>query len=398
MKKRFLLFISIIWLLTGCSSSPEVISEESYKEDKQENLSEQIQNINITNGKELLFGEDKYCNIIFFDSEQLIFVKEGDVNKELDVVNSIFYHYDFTSGKTAFLTEVNNVSSSTQDIAILDNRIYDPLCISTEEGLIEYILEISLDDFSSRLVRSSETNSKVTRLEATENAIYRYYQKDLSTDKTDFFIDNIGTLDTTENIINKRYQNSSGEILVSTCLYEDKIYTYNVICGENEQYLIKEYSLEGDLLKNYPIDLTDFLKLKEVDDTDAVYRIFREGDYIILNTLNNRIKIYKISKDQLFDVETLPEFEKLLGARVIENYGNKSSYVYFQDGTGNNMLYVFDTKSGEISKINLIEKESLSCYILRDEDGNIIVIAEYADNRYRYYLIGVSDIIEVLKK
>ncbi|MFA9464450.1 MAG: hypothetical protein ACERKN_09175 [Velocimicrobium sp.] len=392
MKKCFLLFISIIWLLTGCNSTSEPTEKMVYDEKENVDISEKIKDLDVTNGRELLSGEEGYCNIIFFDFKQLIFVRDGDVNKELDTANALFYHYDFKSGKTGFLTEIENVSFSTQDIAILNDRVYYPLSIKTKEGLTEYILEISLDDFSNKLVKSRETDSKVTRLEATKDEIYRYYQKDLSIDETEFFIDNIGMLDMNENVIYEKYQNSSGKILVSSCVYEDKIYTYTVICGKEEQYVIEEHSLEGDLQKKYQINLTDFLKLKEVDDTDAVYRIFREGDYIILSTLNHRIKIYKISENQLLDVETLPEFEELLGARVIENYGDKNRYVYFQDCTGNNMLYVFDTKSGKISRINLIGEEIRSCNIERDVEGNIIIIAEYADNNYRYFLVVAEDI------
>lgn len=398
MKKSFLLFIGIVILLTSCSSKSEQVEKKTSDEVENNGIFEKKGDLNIANGREILIGEEGYCNIIYFDSEQIIFVKDGDINKELDSANALFYHYDFNSGKTSFFSELENVSFSTQDIALLNNRVYYPLSIKQKKESREYIFEISLDDLSNRLVKSSETDSIVTRLEVAKNEIYQYYQRNLSSDATDFFIDNIGALGSKKNIINMKYQNNSGKIMVSSCIYEDKIYTYSIICGEKEQSVIEEFSLEGNLLKQYKIDLEDFLKLKEVDDTDAIYRIFREGDYIILNSLNNRIKIFKISAKKLLDVETPPEFEKLLGARVIENYGDESGYTYFEDANGDNALYVFDTEDGDISKIDLISEGIQSCNLIRDESGNIIVIGRLADNNYRYFLIDSSDVIKHVKR
>jgi hypothetical protein len=396
MKKCFLLFISIILLLAGCKVKSDHKDIKEYENKISIDISEKIDNISISSGEELLL-DNEYCNIIYFDAKQLIFTKDGDINQELDTAEALFYYYDIKSGKTVYLTKIENVYSSTQDIAILENRIYYPLSINENDVLIEYILEISLDDFECRLVKSRETDSSVTRLEATDNEVFRYYQREISNDETDFYIDNIGSLDKIENVIYTKYRDKAGNILVSTCVYKDRIFTYSIIYNEKKEYVIGEYSLEGELLNQYNIDLTEFLKIKEVNDTDVVYRIFREGNYFILNTLNNRIKIYKIieGQGQLIDVETPPEFEELLGARVIENYGNNSNYVYFMDSTGGNIIYIFDIKKGKINKFNISGNDIQSNNILRDTEGNIITITQ-TDDSYKYFFISLDDIVDNL--
>lgn len=399
MKKRFLLFISIMLLLTGCNSKPKEkdITVFEGKEYIELDISDKTGELIIEKGKELLAEEEGYCDIIYFDSKQAIFTKTGDINKEYDTVNTLFYYYDINSGETVFLTEVKDVYSSTQDIAYLNNRVYYPLSMNGKKGTTEYILEISLNDFSSRLVKSKETKSRVTRLEATKDEIYRYYQKDLSEDETDFFIDNIGELGAKENIIYEKYKNKSGNILVSACLYEDNIYAYSINYDDTEEYMIQEYSLQGDLLQQYKMDLKEFLKIKEVDDTDVVYRIFRVGDYIILNTLNNRVKIYKVSESELIEVKTPKVFEELLGARVIENYGQQNRYVYFADSSEGNKFYFFDTEDGKIRTINIVGNDIASFNIMRDAEGNIVVVSLSPENEYRYYFIKCIDIINKVK-
>lgn len=395
MKKCFLLFISTVLLLTGCNAKNDSQNVKTQDEKIAMDISEK-EDIIITNGKELFSNEEEYCNIIYFDSKQIIFAKDGSINKELDTVNVLFYHYNLKNGNTEFLTEVENISLSTEDIAYLDNRLYYPLSVKSKEGLIEYILEISLDNFSTRLVKSRETDTIGTRLEATDSEVYRYYQKKVSENETEFFIDNIGTLDTSKRIIHEKYKKNTGSILVSSCVYNDKMYTYSIICGDDEKYVVEEYSLEGELLKQYQIDLKGFLKMKEVDDTDAVYQMYIEEDYIILNTLNNRIKIYKIVEDHLLEVATPPEFEELLGARVLDQYGD-SDYVYFLDSTKSNILYIFDTDQGKISKFNLAKSNIKVDNVVRDDEGNLIVITEHTDNKCRYFLIDSDTILSKIK-
>lgn len=103
-----------------------------------------------------------------------------------------------------------------------------------------------------------------------------------------------------------------------------------------------------------------------------------------------------IVEDYLLEVATPPEFEELLGARVL-NYFGDSSYVYFLDSTKSNILYIFDTDQGKISKFNLTKGNTKIDNVVRDDEGNLIVTTEHTDNKCRYFLIDLDTILSKIK-
>lgn len=348
--------------------------------------SSEIKEICLSDKKPLLLDSQQYSNIIYFDSKNLVYTKDGNINQKLDSINQLFFYYNITTQETTFLIEIENFSFSTQDIALLYNHLYYPLTINNGQ-IIDCILEISFEDLSTSLHKNNGTYHNVARLETGKNDIYKYYQIDSSADETDFYIDKLNLKGPADNIIYAKYKNNSGEILVSSCIYKNKIYTFSTVLNKEPGYCIKEYTLDGQITMEYYINLDSFLKLKEVEDYDVVYRIFRVNNYFIINTLNKRVKIYKIISNKLDEIKTPTSFESLLGANIIENYGTESGLVYFQGSENTNLFYIFNTTICDIYQYKFIMNEMQIINTIRDTTGNIAITAIDSKGEYKYYLI-----------
>lgn len=390
MKKYIMIIISITLLMFGGCSNKTKNNHESQNSAGNEIEARIIKsnNINITNGTKILVDTNELCDIIYFDSDQVVYMSTESYDEKLDTTNESFYHYDIKKKEITFITKVENFKMSFNNLVSLNKCVYYPFSAFKDNKQREYIMIISLEDLTMNIVQSNVIDSMVTRLDMTNDQIFRYYQSDVSDNETDFYIDKVNLSGADKTIIQAKYKEKGGEILVSSCAYENSIFTFSTKLDIGEKYIISEFNLEGSLLHEYQVDLNEFLKLKEVDDTDAIFRIFKVGDYFVLSTINNRVKILKLDEDELKTVQTPNSFEELLGANVIEDYGEGNEYMYFQSNIKNGEFYIFDSVACEIYEFNLDVDELHNYVIKRDNSGNIIVTVQEDGNKYSYYLIG----------
>lgn len=93
----------------------------------------------------------------------------------------------------------------------------------------------------------------------------------------------------------------------SICVEDNYIYSFEANESNfNVNYEIVRYDQLGNEEEVYPLELNSFLNPTEPDAIpDAVFDIYKSGDYFILSTLNQRKTIYRDDRGNLKKI-TIP--------------------------------------------------------------------------------------------
>ena len=192
-----------------------------------------------------------------------------------------------------------------------------------------------------------------------------------------------------------------GDVIANIFAENSSIFLYRVMYANDgtKYFLIDEYNFYGELQSTYSLDLENFLFMHEVDDEDSVLRIVKIANYFLLQTVHNRIIIFRMENGSLEKLETPSSFQKL-GATTIVNppHSAAKDMIYFWNMIENHLyIYCFFENVFTLVEISLMDEELLP-YLLgwlhdiqSDDEGNLFIQIRIDYEAYLLYREEASD-------
>lgn len=362
--KKVLMLLICIFMLSACSKNIESNNSGAISET---NIMEEINDIVI-----LSYNDNK---MFFYE------ICENNPGTKLLVL----YERDLLNGETKKLGEISDFFLSTNSAIIIDNGIAFTVC-SQEDN--EYVNKVYYTkDESLYEAHNWNTSIPMSFLERISDEEILIFSPDLIKEGNDEFYTytiwklNINNNKKTEIAKFSFYTNKQeGEIVPSVDVYHNLIYVFkNSVQGEENDYSICSFDLAGNPVKEYQIDIEEFLNLEEVSSYDSVYRIeCLDEELFVLQTLNNRIILFKNVDDNMVRVnipEELSVFPE--GYKIVKNYESNGSEIYFVNMFNDNIIKL-DVTSKEFSETSISEMLNVSVVssININEVGDFLVEAD----------------------
>lgn len=197
----------------------------------------------------------------------------------------------------------------------------------------------------------------------------------------------IKVIDTTDlsvqTIVSKEYCNGAGTYISCIDVDGETIYSYQIsVADGSKSWLIAGYDLTGNVIVEYPLDLSTFLLNDNNETRDSIVRIKKINDYYILNTLQRRTRIWQEVNRELLPV-SLPsdefEGEDFLGEYAVAGIFGESDEIYFCTYGTEPSIYEFSTKTGEFDHYLLPVISNYSNYYINN--GRLLIKnAQYGEN------------------
>ncbi|MFJ7953980.1 hypothetical protein ACIQZG_20985 [Lysinibacillus sp. NPDC096418] len=332
---------------------------------------------------------DNDAEIVFFNNENLYYFTDETNDEKPDLAKKILHEYSFADQKSNILSSYNDVSIYSGSKVLNGNNLY----LSLTQNNNNILAEINLKNKSSKIIKKWITNPSLAYVYTLKNNVILFGPNSLDESSIEYSIDAFNPVNgKEENVVKKEIKDQKGEILPSLDVDGDYIYAFSITANDDEhEYNIIKYDLTGKQVSIYPFDLKAFLKPSKtlVDQDDAIFKIYKEKEYFILNTLNGRVFIFKLINNKLQPVEIPDAFykENPSGFRFIEYYEGESDFAYFYNTfENNNVITVFNYLSEEITTLKFPKENSIYNYF-RNATGDLIVNkrTEQGLNKFNYY-------------
>jgi hypothetical protein len=304
---------------------------------------------------------DSFSNrsVLFFTNDFVYFYELTD-EKDSDTSTMILYQYDLINNITKLIGEINNFYLSNNSVISLKEGFAFTICTKSGEDLVNYLYYCKNDSLSA--LHHWATNIPISHLnQINDNEVLLFYPDSAETDQEEYDTYNIGKFNVKDNsydkLVDTNYQTNRkyGEILSAVTYSNQVIYAYQqTIEGETTSHSISAFDLKGTLIKQYPIDLEEFLNLKEVSSYDSICKMDCYSDHIIvLQTTNNRIAIFQKENDEFIPIKMPDSLGGFLeGYKIANYYADHSRYIYFINTTQNHIIKL-DMLSLRFTEMNL---------------------------------------------
>jgi len=181
------------------------------------------------------------------------------------------------------------------------------------------------------------------------------------------FIYKISKLDLTNNaeslLINESFSmvTNSGYVISNMYVQNGSIFLYRVKTsnGGVRDFFIDEYDLFGNLVNTYVLDILEFLHMYEVMEEDSVIRLYKYDDYFVLQTIHNRIGIFRLEGERIIEIDIPDSLQRLGAATIVSSSESGSDSIYFWDNIYD-VLYIYDLYSKTFIRVPV--------YVERDGD------------------------------
>lgn len=365
-----ILLILSLSLLSSCTSSQEdiVVKEESNK-----NILPQI---------------PADSEIVFFDNQKLFYFTFESDSKTPDLANQTLYEYDIKENKTIKINTFSNIAISSDSKALHQNNFYMHLATNEQNHLVK----VDTNTHSSEIIKKWSTFPTFAYVYTLDNNLILFGPNSIGS-ATEYYINKINLTDNSEvNIVAKKIENQKGELIASLDVDEKFIYAFSIASnGVNETYSIIKYDINGKQLSVYPFDLESFISMKTLlNEDDAIIRIYKEKNYFILNTINGRVFIFKISNDKLEPIKIPEKFfiNNPAGYHFLEYYDGDSNYAYFINTfEQNNIIEVFNCETETFTTIKLTEDNNNINKYYRNAKGDLIIKKSNKQDIYKIQYI-----------
>ena len=318
---------------------------------------------------------DKNAEIALFNNENLFYFTSETNEETPDLTTMILYEYNFVDQKSKELSSYEDVSIYSGSKVLQGEKLYLPLTHNTDNILAE----VNLENNSSKIIKQWETNPPLAFVYGLNQNIILFGPNTLEDSTFEYAIDTFNPDNNKEtNLVNTEVKDQQGELIPTIDVEGDYIYALSITVQQNEhQYQIIKYDKNGKQISMYPFDLKAYFNPSAtlVDQDDAIYRLYKEQDYFILNTLNGRVFIFKLVNNNLQPVPIPKEFykENPSGFRFIEYYDGESDFGYFYNTFDHkNVITVFNYLTEEITTFDFPEDKS-NYFYFRNAKGDLIV-------------------------
>ena len=347
----------------------------------------------ISNGRDISITLNEN-NFFAVTNREVIFMNRTNVvwghrEESKDDDSLINFHIERENNRKSYI--INDVAIDFGGIAFdANNKYFLSMILNKDDTLVNQIMEFKLNNYMGRDIDNFERVIKASNFEFAPFADMHYSNEQLILLEPKLFegifeynISIIGLETQIEEIIISKLYNTLiniGEIISTIFVYEDNIFVYRILVETNNTYYyIDKYNFLGEKLKSYLLDIEDFLYIEEVNDEDFVYKMYKQNNYLFLQTINNRSAILEIKNDQVILIDTPNELETLGGSNMLSYVGWQSDVMYFLNLQNKNYVIIFNSLTSEFSLLKIyiddaedtLEDEITNIY--RDKFGNLIV-------------------------
>lgn len=357
--------------------------------------------MNSPNGKEniavhLPLKIDADAEVFFFNDEKLYYFTDEINSENPNLVNKTLHEYKFEDKKSNTLSSFADISVYSGSKTLTDNKLYLPLTQNNHNILVE----INLENNSSKTIKKWMAFPPLTYVYNLNNNLILFGPNSLDNSTIEYSINKINPVNNKEvNIVKKEIKNQRGELISCIDVDGNYIYAFSITATNKEQkYNIIKYDLTGKQVSIYPFDLKTFLNPDKTlaDQDDAIFNIYKEKDYFILNTLNGRVFIFKLINNKLQPVKIPDNFctKNPSGFRFIEYYDGESDFAYFYNTfENNNVVIVFNYLTEEFTSLEFPKDNSIYHYF-RNAKGDLIVKKSKDQNLSQFYYYDIDTLLK----
>lgn len=348
---------------------------------------------------------DGVNEVIYFDNNKLVYFMDKESSIP-DTSNCEVYLYDKSTKDNKFIIEVSNVNASKGDICVLGNKVYYTFWRMTGDADYNSLMELDMEKKTAQLIPIENATLLFVDIAVTDNHVFILKRNEIDRRRTDYIVERLDGKKFTE-ISSVSYiaggseeDEDEGEYYLDFVGEKDYLYlfqggvgraNYGFICM-TEDGEIKE-TCKIDLQEDLKLEMEDFISLdgEEEEDSDLPWEILKNGDYYIVNTLNNRNFIFRKEGKKFLKIHTpeqLGNKDLTYRSKIVTEFG-QGRYIYFSE-IENSSLYVFDTQSetfghldvkadGEIGSVKR-NKENQFLFSVTRKDGTVDYIMYDEDN------------------
>ena len=380
-----IVFFSIIILLLigmncGCKQLSEVVSNDvinSSNFSSQEDIYD-----NITNTEKI---KPQKLNIDAFDYLGIsgkYFYYISLANYDIELTDSYIMRYDLQTDETTKIGEIKNLSTwSGVNAFVNSDKLFATFGVVEDEESCNIHTKIDLKSGGVTILsRDNNFPPLVANIAVNEKCFVEEQARKLEDGSYRYFVRVIDPNDgnSKDLIVKNRKADNSGEMIVSTCVYDDIIYTFEY---DAQDAYVCSYDLEGNLLTKESVKLlNEFLK-----NSDTMWGINVINGYYFFETLNGKRLVLHKSDNGWIKREDLIMNRTGSISNLIVNYNAKDENykkVVLYDYINKQLSYL-DTDTGE--KIDLDIELPGATYCMTD--GKQLVYMN--DKQELYYIADV---------
>lgn len=404
----FVCFAIVLFCLVSCNVRSDDYAAGGTSHDASAASSDPTQqenrSINVSDaGKQVLsnlkINSATDVSILYFTDAWILYTTEKGVNPEDDTADEEIFYYDMNTQQARSITTIDHQKHASGSVIERKGKVYYPYTTVENNVFKDYILEIDLKNLSTNLLPYPAELSVISCLLDVDDGILLSNQIETATG-VDYVVQliDVDATNQIQTILKTSYDDhtGSGEVIMGIDWDQSSLYCfmYTIVSDHVTNYRIREYTLDGNVKREYDLDLFSFLKPSqggmEADDGDAVLQLGKIGDYFILHTLNNRNLIFKKVNDSLEQVdipESLASFDA--GATFMGRIGNSKPYGYFYTTDESYQLFIFDSDDGSFSSLYLQSDQGILGWSINDPNGNLIVPVQLDPDsaEYVYYFL-----------
>ncbi len=401
MKKQLIITVLIFFAFLAVSCSKQ--EQETIGKFNDESIQcRELQSIDLEkNGVTVTENmNDDVNEVIYFDNSKLVYFVDQESSNP-DTSNCEVYLYDKRTGDSNLITEVLDVNASKGDICVLGNKVYYAFWCMTDVAAYNTLMELDLEKKTAQLIPIENATMLFVDIAVTDNNVFILKRNEVDSRRTDYIVERLDGQEFTE-ISSVTYISGESEQDVDEGEYyldfvgeEDYLYLFRGGVGRTNYGFIR-MTEDGEIKENCEIDLQDDLKLEmeefismdgeEEEDSDLPWEILKNGDYYIINTLNNRNFIFRKEGNKFVKLHTpkqLGSKDLTYRSKIVTEFG-QGRYIYFKE-IKDNSLYVFDTQTETFGRFNVKAGGEIGS-IMRNKDNQFLFSVTRKDGMDDYIL------------
>lgn len=324
---------------------------------------------------------------MYFDSSYIVY-SLSDEQTDTGAQISQLYVYSLETATDRYVTDIVFPHTYLSVSLIYNNCLYVTGSIQGESNGIH---QIDLTTLELRTIMQIDKDAGFVSVYQVKNSVILFYVSLSSETSMAYQIYSIDLTTLNYSVILKEYINGEGTCVSCICVDEQYIYSYEItIHNDSPEYQIVMYTVDGVVAHRYPMDLADFITVQNKTSNDSVNTMCKKGDYLILNTINGRIKIFKLGE------------KSMEGIKIPHNlYKNIPSDYHLYDSIGKDynsfiisnshlpQIYLFNADTGKLTGISVITQSDEYFQFISSYEGLTIVKAGSASESSSFYLLDL---------
>ena len=327
------------------------------------------------------------ANIIFFDKNYVVYTL-NDEQTDTGTQTMQLYVYLLETATDRYVTDIVFPDTHLSVALIYNNCLY---VVGSIQGGPNGIHQIDLSTLELRTIMQLDNNAGFVSVYQVENSIILFYISPSSEKNMAYQIYSIDLATLDYSVILKEYVNGEGTCISCICVDEQYIYSYEItVRNGTPEYQIVVYTVDGVVAQKYPLDLSGFITVQNKMSNDSVNTMCKKRDYLVLNTINGRVKVFKIDEKSMYSMQ-IPQnlyAEIPSGYRLYDSVCEGHN-VFIASNAHQPQIYLFDTEIGEFTGISVIAQSEEYFQFISSYEGTAIIKTGAVSGSSSFYLLDL---------